>query len=148
MGANRKTTPTPTGNLDPWATTEPGFSDFFSITVPGIPSWLNIVFIHHPPTDFCQKGEYEINPQVYSFNVIFNREKMRLSLGLQYMPENAHQRGFQFAEYSLPPPTSEIVTDKIPHPSEKCQLKPTTPSGKKRLPSMGGARIFAGTTLT
>ena len=32
---------------------------------------------------------------------------------------------------SLPSPTSEIVTDKIPHPLEKCQLKPTTPSGKK-----------------
>ena len=48
---------------------------------------------------------------------------------------------------SLPPPTSEIVTDKIPHLPDKCQLKPTTPSEKKRLPSMGGARIFAGTAL-
>ena len=39
-----------------WATTEPGFPEFFSTTrVPGIFSWLNIVFIYHP-TDFCEKG--------------------------------------------------------------------------------------------
>ena len=45
---------------------------------------------------------------------------------------------------SLPPPTSEIVIDKIPHTPEESQLKPTT-LRKKRSPSMGGALIFAGT---
>ena len=45
---------------------------------------------------------------------------------------------------SLPPPTAaEIVIDKIPHKPEESQLKPTYPFGM----SMGGARIFAGTTL-
>ena len=48
---------------------------------------------------------------------------------------------------SLPPLTDEIVIGKIPHTAEESQLKPTTPSRKKRSPSMGGARIFAGTAL-
>ena len=49
---------------------------------------------------------------------------------------------------SLPPPTAEIIIDKIPHTPEESQLKPVTPFGKKRSPSMGGARIFAGTALS
>ena len=72
--------------------------------------------------DFFQKGKYEtnINPQVYSFHVIFNRETMRLSftvfciyaLGLQYMPEKAPTNADFSLLSSLPPPTSEIATDK------------------------------------
>ena len=57
MEGNWKTTPTPPGNLDPWATTELGFSEFFSTTVPGISSWLNIVFIYHPDR-FLWKGGF------------------------------------------------------------------------------------------
>ena len=63
------------------------------------------------------------------------------------MPEKAPTTADFSLLSSLPPPTSEIVTDKIPHTPEKCQLKPTTPSGKNLLPSMGGARNFAGTAL-
>ena len=48
---------------------------------------------------------------------------------------------------SLPPPTSEIITDKIPHLPEKCQLRPTIPSGEKTIAVHGGVRIFDGTAL-
>ena len=44
---------------------------------------------------------------------------------------------------SQPPSSSEIVIDKIPHLPGMCQLKPTNPSGKKRLPYMvSGANFF------
>ena len=64
------------------------------------------------------------------------------------MPEKAPTTADFSLLSSLPPPTLEIVTDKIPHPPEKCQLKPTTQSGKKRFPSMGGALSFSGTALS
>ena len=63
------------------------------------------------------------------------------------MPEKAQANAYFSLLSSLPSPTSEIVTDKIPHPPEKCQLKPTSLFGKKLLPYMGRARIFVGTAL-
>ena len=48
--------PHPSRKSGPSATSEPGFPEFFSTTVPGISSWLNIVFIHHPH-GFFSKGE-------------------------------------------------------------------------------------------
>ena len=65
-------------------------------------------------------------------------------LGLQYMPEKEPTNADFSLLSSLPPPTSEIVTDKIPHPSEKCQLKPTIPS-EKNITVHGGALNFAET---
>ena len=62
--------------------------------------------------------------------------------------KDAHHRGFFSLLSSLTPPTSKIVIDKIQHTPEKCQLKPTTTSEKKRMPPMWGAPIFAGTALS
>ena len=143
-------------NLGPCATKEPGFPGFFSTTC----SPRNFVMAEHSfyspsPRIFAKKGAYETNikPQIYSFHVIFNSETMLWSfraytvfsinaLGLQYMSEKTPTKADFSLLSSLPPPTSEIVIDKIPYPTEKCQLKPTS-----RLPSMGRARIFAGTAL-
>ena len=159
MDGNGKTPPTPPGNLGPLATTEPGFPYFFSTTVPGIFSLLNIVFIYHPHGFFVNRGgEYEtnINSQVYSFDILIQKQcdcehcilYLGYVLGLQYMPEKTPTCTTDSSLLtSLPPLTDEIVIGKIPHTVEESQLKPTTPFGKKRSPSMGGARIFAGTAL-
>ena len=82
-GQQLKSHPHPSGILGLWATTKSGFPAFFSTTVIVISSWLNIVFNNHPH-GFLWKGGYEINinPQVYSFHVIFNTETMQLSFTL------------------------------------------------------------------
>ena len=45
------------------------------------------LFLFTTPTDIWEKGEYEtnINPQVYSFHVIFKTETMRLSFTLSFV---------------------------------------------------------------
>ena len=111
-------------------------------------------------TDFLWTGgkyETNINFQVYSFDIILIQKQcdcqhcilyLGYVLGLQYMPEKTSTCTTDSSLLtSLPPPTAEIVIDKIPHTPEESQLKPTTPFEKKRSPSMGGARIFPGTTL-
>ena len=113
-----------------------------------------------PSRIFCEQGgEYEtnINSQVYSFDIILIQKQCDFQhcilylgyvLGLQYMPEKTPTCTTDSSLLtSLPPPTAEIVIDKILHTPEKSQLKPTTPFGKKRSPSIGGARFFAGTAL-
>ena len=154
IDSNWKTTPTPPGNLGPWATTEPGFPEFFSTTLPGIFSWLNIVFIYHPRI-IWKKGEYETNnipTSTASMSFLIQKQwdchlYCRLNLCIRptiYARRGAHHRGFQFAEFD----TTTHLRIKIPHTPEKCQMKPTTPSGKKRLPFMGEVRIFAGTAIS
>ena len=131
MDGNWKTTPTPLGNLGLWATTEPGFPEFFSTTVSGISSWLNVVFLYYPH-GFMWKGE---NMKL----ILIHRSTAFMSFLTQkqcdchlhcllysFIRPTIHVRkGATTANLSLlsslPPPTSEIVIDKIPHPQEQCQ---------------------------
>ena len=133
--------------------------DFQSFLAPQSPeffSWLNIVFIYHPHGFFVNRGgggyETNINSQVYSFDIILIQKQcdcqhcilyLGYVLSLQYMPEKTPTCTTD-SSLLTSLPTAEIVIDKIPHTPEESQLKHNTPFGKKRSPSMGGARIFAG----
>ena len=99
---------------------------------------------HLPPSRiFCEQGgKYETNnnSQVHSFDVILIQKQcdcqhcilyLGYVLGLQYMPEKTPTCTTDSSLLtSLPPPTAEIVIDKIPHTPEESQLKPTTPFEK------------------
>ena len=116
-----------------------------------------------PPLIFVNRGGYETNsnPQFNSFGVIIQKHYdcdlhcilyLCIRPDLQCMPEKTLIAANFSLLSSLPPPTSDIVIDKIPHPPEKCQLKPTTPSGNKMIAvhggGGGGAWIFARTALS
>ena len=78
---------------------------------------------HLPPSQiFC---ETNINSQVYSFDIILIQKQcdcqhcilyLGYVLGLQYMPEKTSTCTTDSSLLtSLPPPTAEIIIDKIPH---------------------------------
>ena len=129
MDGNWKLTPTHPGNR-PWATTAPGFlwkeENMKLILIPRFTAFMS----------FLIQKQWDCHLHCLFYYV----------LGLQYMPEKAPTTAdFSF---SLPPTTLEIVSDKIPHPPESVNWNPPPLRKKTWLPSMGGARIFAGTALS
>ena len=151
MDGNWKTTPTPPGNLGPWATTEPGFPEFFSTTLMAQHSF------YLPPHGFLWKGGYETNniPTSTAFMSFLIQKQCYLHLHCSlnlcirptlYARRGAHHHGFQSAEQTTTIQLGNSHWQNTTH-TGKVSIKTHHPLRKKtRLSSMGGARIFAGTS--
>ena len=112
---------------------------------PKFPHGSTYFFIYHPPPPriFMKRRVFETNiiPLVCSF--YFNTETMRIYvLGLQSMPEKAHTTANFSLLSSPPPPTSEVVIDKIPHPTAKCHYWNPLPQKTIAFHGRGGAFLL------